>query len=69
MRNAMTRYIFKEQNGVVTHTAASKLLNENPMMRAWIGMIVEESWPAGERVRQLSTSEAIEDLLIHLAGS
>ncbi|MCJ1436572.1 hypothetical protein MMC27_005952 [Xylographa pallens] len=46
MRHAMASYIFKEHNNVITHTAASKLLNENPLMRAWVGMICEESWPA-----------------------
>ncbi|MCJ1282143.1 hypothetical protein MMC26_001466 [Xylographa opegraphella] len=49
MRHSMTNYIFKEHNDIITHTAASKLLNENPLMRAWAAMICEESWPAAAR--------------------
>lgn len=56
MRQSMTNYIFKEHNNMITHTAASKLLHENPMMRAWAAMICEESWPAAARVRQLCDS-------------
>ena len=52
MRHAMTNYIFKEHDNVVSHTAASKSLHDNPMLHAWVGMICEESWPAAARVRQ-----------------
>ncbi|MCJ1291022.1 hypothetical protein MMC34_002564 [Xylographa carneopallida] len=49
MRHSMTSYIFKEHNNIISHTAASKLLNEDPLMLAWAAMICEESWPAATR--------------------
>lgn len=64
----MTNYIFKEHNNIVAHTAASKLLNENSMMQAWVGMICEESWPAAARVRQPNMILAMGYPLIHLSG-
>ena len=60
MRHAMTNHIFKEHNNIVSHTAASKLLNENPLLQAWVGMICEESWPAAARVRQPNVFQTIE---------
>ena len=67
MRHSMTNHIFKEYNNIVTHTAASKLLNENSMLQAWIGMICEESWPAAARVRQSNVLQTVEYPLIYFA--
>ncbi len=47
---AMTDRIFKEpRKGVVAHTPASKALNEHPMLRACLGQLCEELWPAASR--------------------
>lgn len=52
LRSAMANHLFRElRPGVVAHTAASKLLAENPLMRQWLGMVSEEIWPAATRVR------------------
>lgn len=46
----MTDRIFKEpRKGVVAHTPASKALNEHPMLRACLGQLCEELWPAASR--------------------
>lgn len=51
LRHAMTRHIFQEsREGMVKHTAASKLLASNPLMGQWVGMVTEEMWPAAARV-------------------
>ena len=48
LRCAMTFHIFHEpRKGVIAHTAASKLLADDPLMREWIGMV----WPAASKVR------------------
>lgn len=50
LRHEMTFRIFQEPSeGVVRHTAASKLLAEDPMLRQWTGMIFEELWPAATK--------------------
>lgn len=47
----MTYRVFREPiKGVVAHTAASRYLVENPLMRQWIGMVSEEMWPAAVKV-------------------
>ncbi len=52
LRYSMTFHIFREpRKGVVAHTAASKLLADDPLMREWIGMVSEEIWPAASKVR------------------
>ena len=66
MRHSMTNHIFKEHNNMVTHTAASKLLSEEPLMRAWAEMICEESWPAAAQVRQPKMIKFIEYPLIRV---
>lgn len=54
LRHAMTYRIFRESSeGIVAHTAASKLLSTNPVMREWVGMVSEELWPAATRVKDL----------------
>ena len=51
LRHAMTYRIFREpRKGVVAHTAASRVLANNPAMRDWIGMVSEEMWPAASKV-------------------
>lgn len=51
LRSAMANHLFRELSpGVVGHTAASKMLAENPLMRQWLGMVSEEMWPAATRV-------------------
>lgn len=59
----MTFRIFQEPtDGIVRHTAASKLLAEDPMLRQWAGMISEELWPAATRVSiRLASKEAYTD--------
>ena len=55
LRCAMTFHVFREaRKGVVAHTAASKLLSEDPLMREWIGMVSEELWPAASKVRSIA---------------
>lgn len=47
----MTYRIFEEpQQGVVAHTAASKVLAELPLVREWIGQTCEDMWPSASRV-------------------
>ncbi|KAJ8069276.1 hypothetical protein OCU04_002937 [Sclerotinia nivalis] len=55
MRHAMANRVFQEvEPNVVAHTAASKLLAEDQPMKDWVGICVEELWPAA-----LSTIDAI----------
>ena len=55
LRCAMTFHIFREpRKGLVAHTAASKLLADDPLMREWIGMVSQEIWPAACKVRLLA---------------
>ncbi|EED13972.1 hydroxyindole O-methyltransferase, putative [Talaromyces stipitatus ATCC 10500] len=50
LRVAISRHVFQEpKKGVIGHTAASKLLCKNPMLKAWLLNIAEEFWPAFTR--------------------
>ncbi|KAM0144231.1 hypothetical protein ACHAO1_000514 [Botrytis cinerea] len=50
LRHAMTNYIFHEtEDGMVAHTASSRVLAENPAFRDFIGMVCDEMWPAASR--------------------
>ena len=50
LRHAMTKHIFKEpRKGVVTHTAASRLLAENAQIRDWVGASTDELWQAASQ--------------------
>ncbi|KNG86926.1 O-methyltransferase [Aspergillus nomiae NRRL 13137] len=50
LRVAISRHVFYEpRKGVIGHTAASKLLVNNPMVEAWLLNIAEEYWPAFTR--------------------
>lgn len=52
----MTNQIFEEpQPGIVRHTAASKLLAEDPLMRDFVGISCEERFPAAARVEGLKS--------------
>ena len=46
----MTNRIFKEvKPGVVAHTAASRVLAEDPALDNWAGFCVEDMFPVGLR--------------------
>ena len=50
LRVAISRHVFCEPTkGTIAHTAASKLLINNPMVEAWIQNIAQEFWPAFTR--------------------
>jgi len=50
LRVAVSQHVFKEvRKGFVAHTAASKMLMDNPMLEAWIMNIAQEFWPAVSR--------------------
>ncbi|OCL06612.1 hypothetical protein AOQ84DRAFT_296670 [Glonium stellatum] len=47
LRQAMTRHIFKEpRKGYVAHTAASKCYIDEPLLKDWVYLALEEIWPA-----------------------
>ena len=47
----MSNRIFCEvREGVVVHTAVSKLLAEDVKLLAWTGVCVEEMWPSASKV-------------------
>ncbi|KAL2045336.1 hypothetical protein N7G274_002419 [Stereocaulon virgatum] len=51
LRVAIARHVFKEPKvGSIAHTAASKLLLDNPLLEAWILNIAEEFWPSLTRM-------------------
>ena len=71
VRASLPSYIFREKSkGTVTHTAASRLLAQDPLMRQWIEMTgaeihsaalkyadAMERWPGSEEPNQtVSTS-------------
>lgn len=50
LRVSIARHVFHEpRKGYVVHTAASRLLVDDPMLEAWITNIAEEFWPAVAR--------------------
>jgi hypothetical protein len=51
VRGAMTNYVFQEPRpGEVKHTAASRMIANNPYVRQTIGMFAEEMMPASFKV-------------------
>lgn len=51
LRHAMTNSIFREPKpGVVAHTAASKLMAEDPLIFDFIGIASEERFQAAAHV-------------------
>ncbi|KAI0182297.1 S-adenosyl-L-methionine-dependent methyltransferase [Xylaria flabelliformis] len=46
IRHAMTNHIFREdENGLVAHTAASRVLRENVLLTSLVGILTEELFP------------------------
>ncbi|KAI0145381.1 O-methyltransferase-like protein [Xylariaceae sp. FL1272] len=45
IRHAMTNHIFLEEDGLVAHTAASRVLRENSLLTNLIGILTEELFP------------------------
>jgi DNA-binding IclR family transcriptional regulator len=51
LRALMSQRIFRQSsNGKVSHTLTSKFFADNHIMRQWVGMVVEEMWPAATKV-------------------
>ncbi|KAL8788742.1 MAG: hypothetical protein Q9195_007149 [Heterodermia aff. obscurata] len=51
LRVAIARHVFIEPEvGSIGHTAASRLLVDNPMLEAWVMNIAEEFWPSLSRM-------------------
>ena len=50
LRMAIANYIFREpRNGVLAHTAISKLLAQDPLVHQWVRLVCDEMWPSGSR--------------------
>lgn len=54
LRHAMTNHIFEERDDRIVHTAASKVLLENAMMRDILGLMCEEMFPSATKVGDCS---------------
>lgn len=52
VRHAMTYFVFREDDGHVMHTAASRALKENAMARSITTLMLEEIFQGSCRVRQ-----------------
>ena len=50
LRHAMTNHIFQEKEGRVEHTAATRVLLENEMIRNIMGIMTEEMFQGAGRV-------------------
>ena len=50
IRHAMSNHIFTEEDGLVRHTASSRLLATLPDLKAAISMMSTETWPAVHKV-------------------
>ncbi|KAI8625038.1 O-methyltransferase-like protein [Xylariaceae sp. FL1651] len=46
IRHAMTNHIFREEGGLVAHTAASRVLRENVLLTNLVGILTEELFPS-----------------------
>ena len=47
LRLAMTEHYFKElESGIVVHSAATQMLEVNPLLAAWVGLTTDENWPS-----------------------
>ena len=58
IRHAAGQYIFQEAaEGQVVHTAASKLLATDPLVRQGVAMVLEEMWPSAAKVFFVPLSE------------
>jgi hypothetical protein len=52
VRHAVTNHIFREEDGKIAHTAASRLLTENRVFNDVVGVSTEELFPGAAQVRQ-----------------
>ena len=50
LRHAFTNHVLQEPEGTIAHTAASRILAENPPKRDIIGIMCEELFPGSARV-------------------
>jgi hypothetical protein len=51
VRDLMTHRIFRQTpDGKIAHTSASKLFADSHAIRQWVGMVLEEMWPAATKV-------------------
>ena len=50
VHHAMSNHIFQDREGRVAHTAASRVLAQDGMMRDIIGVMCEEMFPGAARV-------------------
>jgi hypothetical protein len=51
LRLGIAYHIFKEPRpGVITHSAASRQIAENPRVASWVGANVDDMWPSAEKV-------------------
>ena len=51
LRQAMSKHFFKEpRRGFVAHTAATRILADNPGVADWIWMVCDEIWPAASKL-------------------
>lgn len=51
IRALMSHRIFRQlENGKIAHTITSKFFADNHTMRQWVGMVLEEMWPAATKV-------------------
>lgn len=51
VRDLMTHRIFRQTpDGKIAHTSASKLFADSHGIRQWVGMVLEEMWPAATKV-------------------
>ena len=51
VRHAMTNRIFREEDGMIAHTAASRLLTENRLFNDVVGMSTDELFPGAAQVQ------------------
>jgi hypothetical protein len=56
VRHAMTYWVFREEDGKVLHTAASRALRENVMARSISTIMLEEIFQGACRVRPMNSS-------------
>ncbi|KAL8748067.1 MAG: hypothetical protein Q9190_000152 [Brigantiaea leucoxantha] len=59
VRHAMSNHIFQEQDGKVAHTAASRILAENTMIRDIMGVMCEEVFPGAAHGFSLANSTSL----------
>ena len=50
LRHAMSNHIFQQKEGLALHSAISKVIAENPVMRDFVGMMCEELFAGAPRV-------------------